>query len=216
MAEKKIEKKFAITIARQYCSGGHQVGELVAKKLGIDFYDKELIALAAKKSGYAESVFEKADEVATNSLLYSVVMGSYPMNSLFFQNNNMLTNDTLFAIQSKVIKELVEEKSSVIVGRCSNYILREQPNLIRVYVRADMPFREKRFMELYADENTKEKDVEGILLKADKKRSTYHSYYSGNEWDSVNGYDIVVNTAKIGIEGAVEQIVNYVELVLNK
>ncbi len=205
-----MDKKFAVTIARQYCSGGHEIGEKLAKKLGVDFYDKELIALAAKKSGYAESVFEKADEVATNSLLYSVVMGSYPMNSLFFQNNNMLTNDTLFAIQSKVIKELLQEKSAVIVGRCSNYILREQPNLIRVYLRADTDFRKKRFMELYGDENTKEKDIEGILSKADKKRAAYHSYYSGLEWDSVNGYDIVINTAKVGIDGAVDQIIAYI------
>lgn len=205
-----MDKKFAVTIARQYCSGGHEIGEKLAKKLGVDFYDKELIALAAKKSGYAESVFEKADEVATNSLLYSVVMGSYPMNSLFFQNNNMLTNDTLFAIQSKVIKELLQEKSAVIVGRCSNYILREQPNLIRVYLRADTDFRKKRFMELYGDENTKEKDIEGILSKADKKRAAYHSYYSGLEWDSVNGYDIVINTAKVGIDGAVDQISAYI------
>lgn len=205
-----MDKKFAVTIARQYCSGGHEIGEKLAKKLGVDFYDKELIALAAKKSGYAESVFEKADEVATNSLLYSVVMGSYPMNSLFFQNNNMLTNDTLFAIQSKVIKELLQEKSAVIVGRCGNYILREQPNLIRVYLRADTDFRKKRFMELYGDENTKEKDIEGILSKADKKRAAYHSYYSGLEWDSVNGYDIVINTAKVGIDGAVDQISAYI------
>lgn len=205
-----MDKKFAVTIARQYCSGGHEIGEKLAKKLGVDFYDKELIALAAKKSGYAESVFEKADEVATNSLLYSVVMGSYPMNSLFFQNNNMLTNDTLFAIQSKVIKELLQEKSAVIVGRCGNYILREQPNLIRVYLRADTDFRKKRFMELYGDENTKEKDIEGILSKADKKRAAYHSYYSGLEWDSVNGYDIVINTAKVGIDGAVDQIIAYI------
>lgn len=204
-------KKFAVTIARQYCSGGHEIGELLAKKLGVDFYDKELIALAAKKSGYAESVFEKADEVATNSLLYSVVMGSYPMNSLFFQNNNMLTNDTLFAIQSKVIRELVEDKSAVIVGRCSNYILREHPNLVRVFLRADMPYRKERYMKLYGDENTKEKDIEAILSKADKKRSTYHSYYSGNDWDSIHGYDIVINTAKVGVDGAVEQIIKYLE-----
>ncbi len=209
-----MDKKFAITIARQFCSGGREIGENVAKKLGVDFYDKELIALAAKKSGYAESVFEKADEVATNSLLYSVVMGAHPMNSLFFQSNNMLTNDTLFSIQSKVIRELVQDKSAVIVGRCSNYVLREEPNLVRVYLRADMDFRKERYMRLYGDENTKEKDVEGILIKADKKRATYHSYYSGNEWDSVNGYDIVINTAKIGIENSVNQIISYLEAVL--
>lgn len=209
-----MDKKFAVTIARQYCSGGHEIGEKLAKKLGVDFYDKELLALAAKKSGYAESVFEKADEVATNSLLYSVVMGSYPMNSLFFQNNNMLTNDTLFAIQSKVIKELVQDKSAVIVGRCSNYVLRDEPNLVRVFLRADLDFRKKRFMELYAKENTKEKDVESILNKADKKRATYHSYYSGMDWDSIHGYDIVLNTAKIGVDGAVDQIANYIEAFL--
>ncbi len=211
-----MDKKFAITIARQFCSGGHEIGEKLAKKLGVDFYDKELIALAAKKSGYAESVFERADEVATNSLLYSVVMGSYPMNSLFFQNNNMLTNDTLFAIQSKVIKELVQEKSAVIVGRCSNYVLRDTPNLVRVYLRADMNFRKQRFIERYGTETTKEKDIENVINKTDKKRATYHSYYSGIDWDSVEGYDIVINTAKVGIDGAVDQIISYLEATLKK
>lgn len=209
-----MDKKFAITIARQFCSGGREVGEKLAKKLGVDFYDKELIALAAKKSGYAESVFEKADEVATNSLLYSVVMGSYPMNSMFFQNSNMLTNDTLFAIQSKIIKELVQEKSAVIVGRCSNYVLREEKNLVRVFIRADMDYRKERFMKLNAEDGVKEKDVENVLIKADKKRATYHSYYSGMDWDSIGGYDIVINTAKIGTDGAVEQIADYLEAAL--
>ena len=203
-----MDNRFVITIGRQFCSGGRSVGKLVAEKLGVEFYDKELIALAAKKSGFTESIFEKADEVPSNSLLYSVVMSTYPMNTLHFHNNNLITNDRLFGIQSKVIQDLAKDKSCVIVGRCSDYILKDVPNLTRIFIRADIDFREKRCTEIY--ENVNEKDVAGLINKTDKKRATYYGYYTGNVWDNMNNYDLVVNTAKVGIENAADLIIDYI------
>lgn len=201
---------YAITIARQFCSGGNAVGEMLAQKLGINMYDKQLITMAAKKSGFHEGIFEQADEVASNSLLYSVVMGSYPMGSLIFNNNNSVTNDNLFTLQSNIIKETAEKESCIIIGRCSNYVLRHHPRLLSVYLWADMEYRTERFKELKKD--LKEKDIETELNKADKKRRNYYNYYSGKEWDCVTSYDLVINVSKSGIEGAVKQIIDFKEI----
>lgn len=207
-----MSDRFVITIGRQFCSGGLEIGKKLSEKLGTKFYDKELIALAAKESGFTESIFEKADEAPSNSFLYSVVMGAYPMNSLFFQNNDLLTNDKLFGIQSKVIKGVAKEDSCVIVGRCSDYILRDEPKLLRIFLRADLEFRKQRFRELYKD--VKEKDIESTILKTDKKRANYYSYYTGNPWESMDNYDLIINTAKLGVDNAVQEIINFKNMMI--
>lgn len=205
-----MSDNYVITIARQFCSGGNAVGEALAKKLDIKLYDKQLITLAAKKSGYNEAVFEQADEVASNSLLYSVVMGSYPMGSLMFNHNNTVTNDNLFTLQSNIIKESAENESCIVIGRCANYVLRDHPRLLSVYLWADMDYRKQRFTELYKE--PKEKDIETELIKADKKRRNYYNYYSGKDWDSATSYDLVINVSKAGVDGAVKQILDFKEI----
>ncbi|MBR1738456.1 MAG: cytidylate kinase-like family protein [Firmicutes bacterium] len=198
-----------ITIGRQFCSGGLEIGKKVAEKLGIDCYDKELIGRAAKESGLSEDIFEMADEKPSNSFLYSIVMGSYYSNSFFFPNDDVLTNDKLFGIQSKAIKELSKEKSCVIVGRCSDYILREEKRLLRVYLWADMDKRIERFKKVYPEKAEQIKDIEAALKKMDKKRAAYYEYYTGNTWDNVKNYDLIINTAKFGYENAVDKIVEF-------
>ncbi len=201
------ENNYVITIARQFCSGGNAVGKALAEKLDIKMYDKQLISMAAQKSGYNEAIFEQADEVASNSLLYSVVMGSYPMGSLMFNHNNTVTNDNLFTLQSNIIKETAEHESCIVIGRCANYVLRNHPRLLSVYLWADTEYRKKRFVELYKE--PKEKDIETELNKADKKRRNYYNYYSGKEWDNATSYDLVINVSKSGIDGAVKQILDF-------
>lgn len=208
-----MNDKIIVTIGRQFGSGGLEVGKKLAKKLNIDFYDKELISIAAKESGFTESIFEKADEAPSNSFLYSIVMGSYPMNSLFFQNNDLLTNDKLFNIQSSVIRKISKNKSCVIVGRCSDYILRDEKNIVRVFLRADMEMRKERVKNEY---NIKESNTENIIEKKDKKRASYYNYYTGSEWSSLENYDIVLNTSKIGIDNTIEVIADYVEKIKRK
>lgn len=212
-----MSDKLIITIGRQFGSGGIDVGKKLAKHYNIDFYDKELIQEAAKESGFCEQVFEKADEVPSNSFLYSFLYsaatGAHSINSMLFQNNGLLTNDNLFSIQSKVIKKIAKEKSCIIVGRCSDYILREEKKLVRVYLHGDMDFRVQKIMKRY---NINEKEAQSRITKTDKTRSSYYSYYTGNERENLTNYDICINTSKVGIDNAVEQIINFTEKIINK
>ena len=203
-----MNKKIIVTICRESCSGGKEVGSKLANKLGCECYDKKLISLAAKESGFKETLFEDVDEKPTNSFLYSIAMGTPSTTGLFFQNNDFLTNDKLFGIQSEVIKKIASEKSAVIVGRCSDYILRDEKNLIKVYLRADEEFKIKRLLETNKDLD--QKHAQNLLHKTDKKRGHYYSYYTGRDWNTASNYDLVINTSKVGIDNAVDLILNYI------
>ena len=137
-----------ITITRQFGSGGHEIGAALAERLGIGFYDKELISLAAKESGIAPEVFEHADEKASNSLLYSLSMGLYNYGAGFSSSmGDLPVNDKLYILQHRIIKEKAENECFVIVGRCADYILRNQPNVVKVFIYADMESRIKRAVD---------------------------------------------------------------------
>lgn len=210
-----MNKKIIVTIGREFCSGGMEVGKKLAEKLGISFYDKELISLAAKKSGFIENIFENADEKPTNSFLYSIAMGVPSATGMLLQNTDFLTNDKLFSIQSEVIKNIAKEGPCVLIGRCSNYILREEENLVSIYLHADMDFRIKRLLEV-EKKDVSLKDAESFINKADKKRASYYRYYTGKEWNWATNYDLCLDTSKMGIENTVEQIYNYIKIILEK
>ena len=136
-----------ITISRQFGSGGHEVGERLARQLNVPFYDKALIAMAAKQSGLSEEVFAHADEKATSSLLYSMVMGNYSFGARVPGINEMPINDKLFIIQSDIIKKAAAEGPCVVIGRCADYILREHPNCLNVFIHANKETRDRRSIE---------------------------------------------------------------------
>lgn len=189
---------------QEYCSGGKEIGKKVSDELGYTFLDKQLITEAAKKSGYDESVFEKVDEVATNSLLYSLVLGTYGANAA----GAMPDNDKLFGLQAEIIRDTAKEKNCVVIGRCADYVLREEPHLIKIFLKADMDFRVERFRSLYTTPEGKK--PEDIINKTDKKRASYYKFYTGNLWKDMNNYDLVINTGKVGIDNAVATIIDYV------
>ena len=193
-----------ISICREYCSGGKEIGKKVSDELGYTFLDKQLITEAAKKSGNDESVFEKVDEVATNSLLYSLVLGTYGANAA----GAMPDNDKLFGLQAEIIRDTAKEKNCVVIGRCADYVLREEPHLIKIFLKADMDFRVERFRSLYTTPEGKK--PEDIINKTDKKRASYYKFYTGNLWKDMNNYDLVINTGKVGIDNAVATIIDYV------
>lgn len=197
----------SITICREYCSGGEEISRKLAEKLGFEFYDKKLISLAAKEAGYSEAAFERVDEVAANSLLYSLVLGAYGTNG----SPAMPDNDKLFGIQSDIIRKAAKDKNCVFLGRCSDYILKEEPDVLKVFLRADMDFRIERYRKLYGEPEGN-KTIEQIIAKTDKKRSTYHKFYTGEGWDDIKNYDLVINTASTGIDGAIELIVKSCEI----
>lgn len=205
-----MSDKIILTFARQFGSGGHEVAKRVAKLLNIGFYDKELIAIAAKESGLSEHLFDGLEEKPTNSLLYSLVMGLQSGSSTYCRYGDVTGSDNIFRIQSQVIRSIAEKESCVIVGRCSDYVLREEENLVSVFVRAGIDFRTERIMERC---DMKEKAALDYILKTDKRRSSFYNFYTNRIWGSVDNYDLSVNTERVDIDGAAQVIVDYVKQV---
>lgn len=202
-----------ITITRQFGSGGHDIGEVLAKKLGIPFYDKELISIAAKESGICPEVFEAVDEKATNSLLYSLSVGLYNHSSgLSSHLGEMPVNDRLYILQHKIIKELAEKETFVVVGRCADYILKDKSNVVKVFVYADLETRVNRAIERNEINNDRAKQA---VIKADKNRANYYSFYSGKKWGQPENYDLCINSTNISTDQAVDLILSYLDIINN-
>ncbi len=204
-----MANNLVITIGRQFGSCGREVAKKVAGKLGITFYDKELIGIAAKESGLSEALFEGIEEKATSSLLYSLVMGIQSSNGAYYRYGDNLNADGLFRIQAQVIRNLAEKSPCVIVGRCADDVLREEEKLINVFVHADTQWRVKQVMERY---NLKERDAEKLLLKTDKRRASFYNFYTNQVWGNADNYHLSLDTSKISIDQAAELIVNYAKM----
>ncbi len=204
-----MSTKTIITIARQYGSGGREIGEKVAKRLGIPFYNKDLITLAAKQSGMSPEFFEKADEKATNSLLYSLMMGNYTFGSQITPMDNLPINDKLFLAQSQIIREAAEKGPCVIVGRCADYVLRENKNCLHVFIYADHFARMDRIIKKYDVDPAKAADT---LVKQDKQRANYYNFYSNQKWGSPENYHLMLESSAFGIENSIDLICKAVEM----
>ena len=204
-----MNNKFIITIARQFGSGGHEIGKALAESLGIPFYDKELISLAAKDSGMDAEVFENVDERATNSLLYSLSMGLYSFGNSFSAMGDLPVNDRLYILQHKINKKLAEEGPCVIVGRCADYVLREKENCISIFIHADLEYRKKRAIEVRGVEKAR---AEQVVNKTDKVRANYYSFYSGQKWGYAQNYDLCITSTALSTEQAVELIKSYIDI----
>ena len=191
-----MDNKIILTIGRQFGSGGREVGQKLAKELGIGYYDKELMALAAKESGLSEEFFEKADERYSGSLLKALAMG-FSMNNAIFQSNDYLSNESLFQIQSDVIRKVAAEQSCILVGRCADYILRDNENCISVFISARMEDRIRRAVE-YA--HIEEKEAEEYIRKADKSRASYYNYYTDKIWGAAESYDLCISSSDYCID----------------
>ena len=194
-----------ITISRQFGSGGHEVGEKLARQLDVPFYDKALIAMAAKQSGLSEEVFASADEKASSSLLYSMVMGSYSFGARVPGINEMPINDKLFLIQSDIIKKAAEEGPCVIIGRCADYILREHGNCMNVFIHAS---KEDRVRRSVAKKDCEERKASDFVTKKDKQRANYYNFYSNKRWDDLQNYDITIDTSRFTVDEAVELLID--------
>ncbi|MEA4971694.1 MAG: cytidylate kinase-like family protein [Candidatus Metalachnospira sp.] len=190
-----------ITIGRQYGSGGLEIGRRLAKAFNIDIYDKELLTLAAKQSGFNEDVLKENDEKHNGSFLYSLVMGTYT------GGDNLPLNHKLFLAQFDTIKKLAEEKSCVIIGRCADYALEYNPNCLKVFIHADIDTRIRRAIDEYGVNPDK---VEEIIKKIDKQRENYYNFYTGKKWGSMGNYDITLNSTYAGIDGSVKVIENLI------
>ena len=205
-----MAKKIIITIARQYGSGGREIGERLAKLLDIPLYDKELITEAATKGNLNEEVIKATEESAANSLLYTLAMGSNIAGAGPHFGYRMPINDKLFILQSEVIKEYASRGSAVIIGRCADYVLREEENLFRIFIYGDLEHRKARVAERHPE--VKSSAIVDLISKTDKRRANYYSYYTGDKWGKADKYDLVVSTSTIGVHGAAELIYNYLKM----
>ncbi len=186
------------------------MGKLLAQKLGIAFYDNEIITSAAKASGLSEELFKNADQKKTNSFLYSLTVGVGSGKGIGLSYGDFLTSDTVFKIQSGIIKDLRDKEPFVIVGRCADYVLSEHDNLVRVFIHADEESRIKRIAERNSLSN---KEALSQINKNDKKRANYYEFYTGNEWGDVKNYDISLSTTKTGVETAANILADYIKII---
>ena len=203
-----MNNKYVITISRQFGSGGRAVGQKLAQKLDIPFYDKELISLAAKESGMNPEVFKSIDETAANSLLYSLSMGMYNFNGPLAMGD-LPVNDKLYLLQHQLIREIAAKGPSVIVGRCADYVLKDSPHTINVFIYADMEYRKKRAVTVH---NIEERRAETIINKTDKTRANYYSFYTGQKWGVAQNYDLCIDSSKLSDDKIVELICSYINL----
>lgn len=198
-----MENHLIITIGRQYGSGGREIGRKLALRLGIPFYDRELISRAAKKTGFSEELFEQLDRRATNSLLYSLTMfGSTGLNG-------MSLTDQLFLAQANIIREIAENGPAVLVGRCADHILREYENRFDFFITGSLDDRLQR-IQTHDDYELSGKSPRAALEKMDKQRSTYYNYYTGKVWGRSDHYDLCINAGRLGVDNSMEIILSYI------
>lgn len=199
-------KQFVITIGRQLGSGGKEMAEMLARELGVSVYDKALLQAAACESGIDASLFEQADENESTSLFGSFfsIHGSI---SEYFAGGSCIDNDRLFEIQSEAIRNIAQDESCIIVGRCAEYVLRDHPAMLSVFITADHNDRVERIMRTEGLE--REAAVE-FIEKNDKKRRSYHDYYATTHWGEACSYDLCVNVSRLGIAATVDFLKQYI------
>ena len=199
--------KRIITISRAFGSGGRTIGKAVADRLGIPFYDKELVAKVAEESGFHADFIEEAGEYAsvTSSFLFNIAVSPNPMAMM----GTMSMADQLFVCQTNVIRRLADEGPCVIVGRCADYILREREDCLHVFIHADMEHRAERIVRLYGE--TKQ-SPEKRLTDKDNKRKVYYRHYTNRNWGEAQNYHLALNSGLIGVENCTDIIVDMVNL----
>lgn len=197
-----------ITIGRQFGSAGREIGEKLAKKLNIPFYDKELLTRAAKESGYCEEMLANHDERPTNSFLYNLIMDTYSFGYNSTSMVDMPISHKVFLAQFDTIKKIASEGPCVIVGRCADYALEEMDHVLNIFIYGDEKCKIRRIMEKYDLNESKAKDM---INKKDKQRASYYNYYSSKKWGRAETYDLSINSSILGVDGTVNLIAQFVE-----
>ncbi len=204
-----MDKKVVITIARQYGSGGRTIGEMLANDMGIHYYDKELIKLASEDSGINERLFVNADEKIKMNKLFKLVKNVYNGQLIPPESDDFVSDNNLFNYQAKVIKQLAEEESCVIIGRCADYVLKDYDNVLSVFIHAPKDY----CMEQAAKKvSMPPRELEKYIAKTDKRRAEYYKFYTGREWTDARNYDLCLDSSKLGFERCVEEIQAYIKV----
>lgn len=200
---------FVITIARGYGSGGRTIGKMLAKELNVEYYDRELLRMASDDSGINEELFGKADEKIKNSILFKAARKVYKGELLPPDSDDFVSNNNLFNYQAKVMKELAQTQNCVIVGRCADFVLKDNKNVLKIFVHAPHESCIETVMEL---NSLSRKEAEKLILTTDKNRAEYYKYYTGREWDNAMNYDLCLNSSELGFEKCVELVKSYIDI----
>ncbi|MCE5343782.1 MAG: cytidylate kinase-like family protein [Eubacteriales bacterium] len=198
-------EKAIITIGREYGSGGHEIGSLLAQKLGVPFYDKELLTRAAKASGICEEMFENHDEKAVPSYLFSFFSGADAIAAS--GEAEMPLNHRIFLAQFETIAKVALEGPCVMVGRCANYVLKDQPNLVSIFMYAGVNARVERIMQV---ENLTYEQAKDRVRKVDKQRQGYYNFFADGNWGHRSNYHMMVNTTGVAHDAIVDSVIAYV------
>lgn len=204
-----MDKKWVITIARQYGSGGRTIGKMLAGELGIHYYDRELMKLASDESGINEALFAKADEKLKNTSLFRIAKNVYGGELIPPDSDDFTSTDNLFNYQAKIIRELAQEESCVIIGRCADYVLKDYDNVLSVFIHAPKEFCIEKAGEVL---NMKGRELERYIAKTDKYRAEYYKYHTGREWTDARNYDLCLDSSKLGYEQCVQEIIAYMKV----
>jgi cytidylate kinase len=194
-----MAKRYVITIGRQLGSGGREIGQKVSARLGIAFYDKELIRIASRESGLKEEFFERVDEQKHFSLFPGILGLRTSLTDDFF-SNYYLSNESLFRIQSDVMRRLAGEGPCIFVGRCADYVMKDEKNSLNIFINADMHDRVVRISESHGINEHKARE---LIERTDKGRSAYYNYFTGKNWGAAESYHLCINSSLLGIEETV-------------
>jgi len=202
-----------ITISRQFGSGGHEIGEKIAEHYGIKCYDRELVSLASKESGFSQDIVENQDERKVNSFLYNLAME----NNMFGYNIDSLSvlpdTQKIFLAQFDAIRNLAKSGPCVMVGRCADYALSDLDNCINFFIYGNMKTKIERIMKKY---ELPEETAKEMIIKKDKQREGYYNYYSAKKWGQADGYHLCLNSSILGIDETVKLLIHYIDAFENK
>ena len=202
-----------ITIARSYGSGGRTLGKLLAKELGIHCYDRELLRMASEQSGINEALFGEVDEKVKSLPLFGISKKIYKGEIFPPESDDFVSDDNLFNYQAKIATDLAEKESCVIVGRCVNYVFKDRPNTLRVFVHAPWEFRVEKSREKISG---RDEEIEKFLRRDDKRKQDYYRKFAGGDWSDATNYDLCLNAGKLGFEKCVDAIEAQLKIMLNK
>ena len=206
-----MDNKLVITINREYGSGGKIIGMTLSKKLGIPYYDDEIIKMASEHSAVGEQYFRMNDERPGNNLLQRIIGGIRNSNNKPSIGEHIISPDNLFRFESEVIRELAENESCILIGRCADFVLSSAGNddFISLFVYADLSTKVDKVMEI---DGVDAKEALKRVQKNNRIRKEYYKYYTGDDWDDMTHYDLPLNTSKISLDAGVELILQYLKL----
>ncbi|MBR2942040.1 MAG: cytidylate kinase-like family protein [Clostridia bacterium] len=203
-----MKNPLIITIGREYGSGGREIGKALAEKLGISFYDKKIISLAAEKSGLSPEFITSNEQRTSGGIMHTMSVSPH-YNGGFFSPHHLPLSETIFISQAQVIRDIAAKERAVIVGRCADYILAGRQNTVNIFIHAPKEDRVRRIMELY---ELSEADALKAIAKSDKERGNHYFRYTDMKWDKAQNYDLCVNSSLLGIEGTVEMLMDVAKI----